>query len=358
MAVIGVGHLGKEHARILVGLPDVELVGVVDANLELAKAIGQKHGVDAYEQCWPLFGRIDAACVVVPTIHHVAVAEEFLSRGLPLLIEKPLTNSLAEADRLVELAKSHNTMIQVGHIERFNPAFEEVARRPMQPKLIRSQRVGAFSGRSADIGVVFDLMIHDLDLILSLAKSPVREVNAVGISVFGRHEDVANAHLVFENGCVAEVLASRASPQAVRSMQIWSPEGYADVDFSQRRVTLMQPSESVRRNGLDPAKLDVASRSRLREELFERHLPVRTIDGQAKDQLTAELTDFVQAVKTGGTPRVTGEAGRDAVALAERVVGACRQHRWDGKSTSQSGPHRMPAALGPLFAADQERHVA
>jgi predicted dehydrogenase len=355
MAVVGVGHLGKEHARILSGLAGVELVGVVDANLEQAQVIARKHNTQAFDQCWPLLGRVDAVSIVVPTGLHASVAEEFLKRGLPCLIEKPLAASLAQATSLVDLAHANDTFIQVGHIERFNPAYEEVVRRPLQPKMIRSHRAGPFTGRSADVGVVFDLMIHDLDLILTLVQAPVRSVHATGISMFGRHEDLCDARLSFENGCVAEVFASRASPTAVRTMQVWGPEGFADVDFAARRVTLMQPTDAVRRDGLDPQRLDPASRARIREELFERYLPTRTIDGRAQDQLTAELEDFVQAARTKGLPRVTGEAGRDAIALAERIVASCEQHRWDGSSESMAGPHRLPTARGTLFTADAER---
>ena len=357
VAVIGVGHLGKEHARILATLPDVELVGVVDANPQQAQAIAQKHNTQAYAECWPLYGRIDAASIVVPTTHHLAVAEEFIRRGVHLLIEKPLARSLDEADRLVEMSQAHRVIVQVGHIERFNPAFEEVLRGPIHPKLIRSQRVGPFSGRSSDIGVVLDLMIHDLDLLLTLVPSPVVDVDAVGIGVFGGHEDIVSARLCFANGCVAELLANRASPEPARRMQIWGHEGHADVDFSQRRVTLIQPTEAVRREGLNPSKLAAADRATLREDLFTKYLPTKTIDGQAKDQLTAELDDFVTSVRTGCSPRVTIQAGRDAVALAERILRATRQHRHDA-ADHPSGPHRLPFPTGPLYPVEDERQVA
>jgi len=344
-AVIGVGHLGKEHSRIAASLPDVELVGVVDANPEQAKAIAEKHNTKAYAHPHELLGKIDAASIVVPTTLHGQVAEAFLKAGTPLLIEKPLAGTLAEADRLVELSHAHNAIVQVGHIERFNPAYEEITMRSMNPRMIRCQRVGPFTGRSYDVGVVLDLMIHDLDLILALVKSPVRKVEAAGVCVFGGHEDVANARLEFANGCVAEVLASRASHVQARTMQIWGTAGFADIDFGQRKVTLVQPTDDVRRNGLNPNKLDAASRAKIREELFTKYLPVTTIDGQAKDQLTAELSHFVDCVRTGKTPRVTAEAGRDALALAERIVSALKKHRWDA-AEAPAGPHLLSATLG------------
>jgi len=291
--VIGVGHLGKEHARILAGLPDVELVGVADACFEQAQAVAQRLGTKPYGEFQPLLHLVDAACIVTPTTSHAAVAAEFLRRGIPLLVEKPLAASLTEADVLVHLAERHDTALQVGHIERFNPAFEELQRRPLQPKWIRAQRMGPFTGRSTDIGVVLDLMIHDLDLILALTQAPVRSVEALGLSVFGGHEDVANARLHFTNGCVADVTASRVSPVAQRTMQIWGPEGYVEADFAQRTVTLMQSSPAVRQHGLHPERLDAESRARLRDELFTRHLESTTIDGQAQDQLNCDLTHFL-----------------------------------------------------------------
>ena len=263
LAVIGVGHLGKEHARILAGMPDVELVGVADVNRDQADAIAQRHATRAYGDYQLLLSLVDAAVVVVPTTYHHAVAGCFLRRGIATLVEKPLAMNLAQARDLEKLARDHQVLLQVGHIERFNPAFEELQSRPLRPKFIASERLSPFSGRSADIGVVLDMMIHDLDLVLALVRSPVRSVQAVGIAVLGGHEDVAHAHLVFENGCVATLSASRVSPTTVRRMHLWGAEGFAGVDFAQRRLRLTQPSESFRQHHGDPRKLSAASLSRL-----------------------------------------------------------------------------------------------
>jgi predicted dehydrogenase len=356
MAVIGVGHLGKEHARILAGLPEVELVGVADVNVEQAHAVARRLGTQAFHDYWPLLNLVDAASIAVPTSLHVTVAREFLRRGIPLLVEKPLAPDLAGADDLVTLAHQSGVILQVGHIERFNPAFENLERRAIRPLLIRAHRVGPFSGRSADVGVVFDLMIHDLDLLLTLVDAPVSSVSATGLSVFGGHEDVASARLEFANGCTAEVTASRATAVPSRVMQVWAAEGYAELDFGQRRLTLVQPSAELRRNGLDPARLDLATRARVREELFGRHLETCVIDGKAQDQLTAELQHFITCVRAGGTPRVTGVAGRDAVALATAIIADIRNHAWDPAAAELRGPHQLPAPHGLLFqrAADQD----
>jgi predicted dehydrogenase len=332
MAVIGVGHLGKEHARILSGLPDVDLVGVADLNLSQAQAVAERVGTKAYSDYWPLLNLVDAATIVVPTTFHAAVATEFLKRGIPLLVEKPLATNLREADLLVRTAEESRTILQVGHIERFNPAFKELQRRSLQPKFIQAQRMHPFNGRCCDVGVVMDLMIHDLDLVLALVEAPVETVEALGISLFSQHEDVANARLHFANGCVAEVTASRATPVMSRSMHIWAAEGQAVLEFAQRKLTLSQTN----RQGVQTT----------------------SIDGQAQDQLTAELRHFVDCVRSNTSPLVSGREGREAIALAERIQASLRQHRWTGSTTDFVGPWRLPPALGPLFTPEVQKEVA
>src|SRR5262245_6118650 len=350
MAVIGVGHLGQHHARILAGLPDVELVGVVDANPDQARTIAGRLGTTAFEHFEPLLGRVDAVSVVTPTIFHHQVASAFLNAGTPVLVEKPVCRTVAEATDLIELAEKANVALQVGHIERFNPAFEELARRPIVPKFVEAERHGPFTGRSVDIGAVLDLMIHDLDLLLALIGGPVRSVSAVGAAVFGGHEDMVNARLEFANGCVAHVTASRISPRPKRRLRIWAPEGYAGIDFVSRKLTLVQPGEEVRRYGLRVDKLDAVAKARLKDEVFGRYLQVLHLDGDRKnDQLTSELKHFLECVRTGRRPRVTGEDGRDALELAERVLAALRAHQWEGRTDGPIGPGAMPKPSGWLF---------
>jgi predicted dehydrogenase len=358
-AVIGVGHLGKEHARILAGLPDVELVGVADTNAELARGVAARLGCQAYADSRPLVGGIDAAVVAVPTPYHHAVAAELLARGLPLLVEKPLAATLEEAEDLVGLAQRHGTLLQVGHIERFNPAWEECERYALQPKFVQAERLGPFTGRSADTGVVLDLMIHDLDLLLARVGAPVRTVEALGIALFGRCEDVANARLTFANGCVADLTATRASFVSRRSMQLWSPEGYAAVDFGARRLTLVQPSDELRRHGLDPARLDPAARATVKDDLFRKHFHVLERDcSGGSDALTRELQHFVQCVRTGRRPRAGGEEGRDAIALATRVVTALERHAWQGEAVGPIGPTERPEPLGRWFQPPGQQAAA
>jgi predicted dehydrogenase len=353
MAVIGVGHLGQAHARVLAGLPDVELVGVADVSAAQAAAVADRHGCRAYTHFGPLLDQVDAATVVVPTCHHHAVAAAFLDRGIPLLVEKPLAPTAEQADDLVRLAARHRAVLQVGHIERFNPAFEDLCGRPIRPKFVECERHGPFTGRSTDIGAVLDLMVHDLDLLHALDGSAAVSVEAMGITVFGGHEDLVNARIRFASGCVAHLTASRVSPLPKRRMRIWAAEGYAGLDFMQGRLTLVQPSDELRRCGLGHAPLDPARRAALKDEVFGRHLQVRqqacTADA---DQLTRELRHFIQCVRTGQRPRAGGEEGRAAVALACRVLDGVQRHQWEGRPDGPTGPNHMPAPAGRLFERD------
>jgi predicted dehydrogenase len=357
-AVIGVGHLGKEHARILECIPGVELVGVADVSLEQAQSVARKHQTQAFTEYWPLLNLVDAASIVVPTTHHLGVAREFLKRGISVLVEKPLALDAGQAEELVNLAQQHGAVLQVGHIERFNPAYEDLRSRPLKPKLLRAERMGPYTGRSTDIGVVLDLMIHDIDLALSLVKAPLQSVEAIGMTCYGGNEDVACARLRFANGCVAELTASRASPTASRRMQLWGPEGFAEADFGARKLTMVQPSEEVRANGLNPARLDAASRARIREELFSRHLEMLTIDGKAQDQLTCELQEFITCVQTGRTPRVSGQDGLAAMKVADQILASLRNHAWDDAQAGLKGPLSLPAPSGTLFAHRSNQEVA
>jgi predicted dehydrogenase len=332
----------------LASLPDVELVGVVDANPERVQMIAAQYQTNAYTDFEPLFKRVDAVTVVVPTLHHHNVASTFLQRGIPVLVEKPIATTVSQADELIQLARQAGVAFQVGHIERFNPAFEELANRPICPKFIESERHGPFTGRSTDIGVVLDLMIHDLDLLLSLVGGPISHVEALGFAVFGGHEDIVNARLTFASGCIAHVTSSRVAQSPRRRLRVWASEGYAGVDFVQKRLTLVQPSDKLREHGLKVAELDPNAREQLQDELFRKHLESQELDCNRGDQLTNELSHFVKCVRTGKKPRVTGEDGREALALAERILDCVRKHPWDGNGAC-FGTSGLPAPVGKLF---------
>lgn len=350
VAVVGVGHLGQHHARILSTFPDVDLVGVVDPNPDQAAKVAKLCRTRPFTSHDPLVAMVDAVSVATPTIAHYPVAAQFLKAGVPVLVEKPICQTVAQADDLIRLAAEASVPFQVGHIERFNPAFEELLKRPITAKFIEAERHGPYTGRSVDIGAVLDLMIHDIDLLIALVRSPVREVSAVGAAIFGGHEDMVNARLIFESGCVAHVTASRIAARPKRRMRVWAPEGYAGIDFYTRRLSLVQQSDDLRQNGLHPERMDAAARARLKDEVFGKHLEVLGVDGDRKwDQLTSELRHFVDSVKNGTTPRVTGEDGREALSIAERVLASARAHQWCGTADGPTGPTNMPTPAGKLF---------
>ncbi len=280
IAVIGAGHLGRIHARLLAEMSHVELTGVVDPVPAARDKVAADHGTRAFADHGELVGRIDGAVIATPTRAHHAVALDFLRHGVPVFIEKPMAADLVEADDLVRASRVHGAVVQVGHIERFNPAFTAAAAHIDRARYIESVRASTFTGRSTDIGVVYDLMIHDIDLSLALAGSNVTRVSALGVALLGRHEDVAQARLEFENGCVAHLSASRASFAAAprRQMQVWSEAGFAAIDFGDRSAHVVRPSESVREHRFDYESLDAGERAGFKDRLFSELLPVEVLD--------------------------------------------------------------------------------
>ena len=353
VAVVGVGHLGKEHARILSSMPEVHLVAVIDPNLAQAEGVATRCNTRAVGDYRSVIGSIRGAIIATPTCHHHAVARDLLQNGVGLLVEKPLASTPVQARDLVAIAEANRVPLQVGHIERFNPAFEELASRPLAPRYLACERYSGFSGRSTDVGVVLDLMIHDIDLVLSLVRSPVASVEAMGVSVLGGNEDMVQARVRFENGCVADFSASRVHPEPTRRMRVWGAEGYAGVDFAKRTLSLMQPGEHLRHGRIDSRRLDPATVLSLKTELFGRHVHTTEVDCSARherDQLTRELDDFVGCLRTGQRPRVGGEAGADALELAARILLSLEAHQWEGEINGAMGPHQIPAIAGRLFA--------
>lgn len=352
VGVVGVGSLGQHHARILAGLPDVQLVGVVDPNRQQAETVAGKHQCRVFETLESLKTEVDAVSIVTPTKYHSSSALEFLAAGIPCLVEKPLASTIEEAKLIVNTAKKHGALLQVGHIERFNPGFGVVESSSLRPRYIDAQRLAPFSGRALDVGVVFDLMIHDIDLVLSLVRSPVTKVDALGVSIFGVHEDLANARLHFANGCVATLSASRVHPQAVRTMNLFGVEGYAGIDFGKKSATLLQPTHLFRSGQLDVRQLDGAGIARFKESLFGQHIQSNQIaPSTAVDQLTAELMDFVEAIRISRQPKVTGEDGLAAVETAHQILHVMSRHDWEGNG-EYHGPTALPLGNGALFTPE------
>ena len=332
--VVGVGALGKHHARILAGMDGVDLVAVADPREEIGREIAADYNADWVADYRSAIARIDAASIVVPTSLHLPVAREFLQRGIPVLVEKPLTASVAEARQLVDLSHQNDAVLQVGHVERFNPAMQTAREQCCQPRYIRTERVSPFPFRSTDIGVVHDLLIHDLDLVLSLVNSPVESVDAIGTRVVSHHEDVVNVRLRFLNGCVADLTASRVHPSARRMMQLWSATRSVSVDFHSREVVTYSPDESLLA-GFSPVDLAMqpgADIEQLKKDIFGRfiHTEHPVVSTEA-DALTAELSEFITCVRTGDTPSCDGIAGLAAVELAERVLLSLDDNTWGSR---------------------------
>jgi predicted dehydrogenase len=330
LAVIGAGHLGRIHARLASSLEGAKLVAVADVSERARNEVAAETGTSAVADFRELVGHIDAAIIATPTSTHAAIGLELLEAGIPVLIEKPLTSNLAEADRLVRLAQSRNVVLQVGHVERFNPAF--TAARPLLDgvRYISGERLSGYPARSTDIGVVLDLMIHDLDIVLSAVASSVRRVDALGAAVIGPREDLATARIEFANGCVANLTASRVSYVTRRAMQFYSPAGYVAIDFASRTATAVTLPEA--QHGVGPREGDVMAEYLKRRELVAADC----------NQIADEQREFVASIRGGASPRVPGTAGRDAVALAERVLDSIARHQWDGHDRGRMGPHALP----------------
>jgi predicted dehydrogenase len=340
MGVVGVGALGRHHARILSQMDGVELVAVAEAHAARGQDIAAQHGTQWLADYHDLIPLVDAVSVVVPTVAHLEVAAEFLSRGIPVLVEKPLAHELAAAEALVELAERKHTLLQVGHVERFNPAWQTAVPWCCSPKYIRAERLAPFTFRSTDIGVVLDLMIHDLDLVLSLAQSRIRSVEAFGIGVMGSHEDAAQARLTFENGCIADLTASRISPEAKRSVQVWSLSGCVTVDLHQRKVTRFAPSAALRfaESPVQRAQRSGADVDALKLAVFGEMIEIQELPVHQADALTNELREFVDCVTQHRRPLVDGVQALAAMAAADLVLKQIAAHRWEGTSTGLTGP--------------------
>jgi len=304
--VVGTGYVGKFHAEKYTRLDEVELVGVVDTEPATAEAVADKFGVPAYTDHRELLGKVDAVSVVVPTPAHFAVSRDFLEHDVDVLIEKPMTSTLEEADELIRIAESRGLIIQVGHLERFNSAvvaLKDILKRPL---FIESHRLSTFKPRGADVSVVLDLMIHDIDIILNFVRSEVTDVRAAGVSVISDHVDIANARLEFASGCVANVTASRISLKNERKIRLFQRDAYISVDFASHEITVIRQNGQVQTDALIPG-MDI-------NQLCFTH----------GDALEDEIRSFVRAVVRRESSEVTGQMGRDALRVALSIMDQIR----------------------------------
>ena len=299
IAVVGVGHLGQHHARLLASMDGVQLVGIVDTKPGRAGEIASKLGVPSFTHLGelPLDG-LDAVTIAVPTVSHLDVALPLIDAGVSVLVEKPLSSSLDDADRMIESAARRGVVLAAGHTERFNPAVVAALPLVSNPRFIEVHRLGTFPERSLDIDVIFDLMIHDLDLLLTSVKSEVVSIEAIGVNVLTPKTDIANVRLRFESGCIANVTASRISRDKIRKVRFFQPASYLSIDYAAQEAEIYRLVAQNGRPQIEGGKLDI-----------KRDEPLR-----------AELADFVGAVRDRREPGVSGRAGRDALALATKVA--------------------------------------
>ena len=296
VGVVGVGHLGSMHARVYSALKSTNLIGVCDVEKKHAKRVGRKYNVWYFADYREFFDKIQAVSIVVPTVHHYKIARDFLEAGIHVLVEKPMTKTLQEADELVRIANEKNLVLQVGHIERFNPAILSMEPYLKSPRFIEGQRMGPFTkkARIKDVGVVLDLMIHDIDIILSLVKSEVKHIEAVGTSSVSEHEDMANVRLTFKNGIICDITASRITKEEVRRIRIFQEDSYIALDFLHREAYIFR-------------KID--------GDIKKERIKIKK-----HESLKQELKSFVNCVRNGSRPIVSGKEGRDALAVALAIL--------------------------------------
>jgi len=329
VAVVGTGEFGRNHARVYRELPGAELVGIYDKDPARAAAVALEFNTQVLPDLSVLRGRVDAASVAVPTVVHAQVGCQLLEMGIDVLVEKPMAVNLAEADLLLVAAKKQQRILQIGHVERFNPAVIAVEPVLNRPLFFEVHRLGVFTPRSLDVDVIYDLMIHDLDILLALVREPVSEVKAVGIPVLTDKVDIAHARLEFAGGAVANVTASRVSTERVRKMRFFQQHEYISLDYARRDALRV----AVKKPGPQP------------EFGFEK------LPAPAVEPLHAELEAFLDSVRTRREPRTSGEAGRAALDLASRVMASIQEH---AERVQLTGGHT--AASIAAFAAQEKTH--
>ncbi|MCH8805367.1 MAG: Gfo/Idh/MocA family oxidoreductase [Planctomycetes bacterium] len=336
VAVIGAGHMGRHHVRVYSEMPTARLMAVIDTDIERAKALAEPLGVAYAQRYTPELGHLAAVTVAVPTVRHLEVASPFIERGIGVLIEKPLAPTVDEAERIAALAQRHDAIVQVGHTERFNPAVRAVERLGVRPKFVETHRISPFSFRSADVGVVFDMMIHDIDIMLHLVRDEVKRADAVGINVLGPHEDVANARVVCKGGAVANLTASRLALKTERKLRVFCENAYISLDYQKKvgvAITLDKNLNLLRLM----REHNIEDLSQMAGLDFGKMIHVEPLVIDDKDALRTELETFLDCVRRRKKPPVSAEDGVAAVRLAAMIVDSIQAHRWDGEGGTRVG---------------------
>ncbi|MCS7337922.1 MAG: Gfo/Idh/MocA family oxidoreductase [Verrucomicrobiae bacterium] len=326
VAVVGTGSLGKEHARLYHALAangQIEFAGVYDIRREVAQSVAARFGVRAFDSLDAAAAAADAFSIVTPTSTHFEIAKMLLAQGKHVLVEKPMTDNTAQASELVELARRNNCILQVGHVERFNPVFKYLETVAAEPRFIEAHRLSPYPARSTDIGVVLDLMIHDLDVVMAFVKAPVASVEAVGVAVLSQSEDIANARLRFANGCVANLTASRVSPERMRKIRVFSARpvpSYISLDYRAQEGFIYRLAREGEQESSVLKKLFAGKHSTIVSSFAGRCIVREPVPIQKDEPLKLELEHFVQCVLERQTPAVSGESAKRALELAIEIT--------------------------------------
>jgi predicted dehydrogenase len=328
-AVIGAGKMGTIHAKVYDQLPQSDLVAIVDIVPEKAQRLAEQYSCLATTHCDDILDKVDAVTIAAPTAEHLNLTKIFIGNKIPVLIEKPLAANVKEGRKITALARQNNTVVAVGHSERCNPVVQAIKRLDIEPKFIEASRVSPYPFRSIDIGVVLDVMIHDIDIILSLAASKVKKVDAVGVSVIDQAEDICNARIVFENGCIANVTASRLALKTERKLRVFSKQAYLSADFIKKDGTVIKAAPNINvpelikqhqtREDFDPMSVN-----------WLDFLHIEQLDVDDKEPLRIEQEAFLRAVEDGTlAPEVSAEEGLAALECAEKILASIKKHKWD-----------------------------
>ena len=327
-AVVGAGKMGAIHAKVYNQLDNSQLVAIADNDTERAEKLAKEYGAKAVTDCSELIGNVDAVTISAPTVCHCDLAKLFIENGIAVMIEKPLAASVEQGRQIVDLAKQHNVVVAVGHSERCNPVVQAMKRLKIEPKYIEANRISPYSFRSTDIGVVLDVMIHDIDIILSLAESKIKKIDAVGVNVIGENEDICNARIVFENGCIANITASRLALKTERKVRVFSSQAYLSLDYFKKEGIVIKADPNV--------NVVEWIRDKQQEDNFDFSdvnwldlLHIEQLDIQDAEPLRVEQQAFLEAVAgKSDRPEVTAEEGLAAMECAEAILAAIKEHKW------------------------------
>ena len=328
-AVVGAGKMGVIHAKVYDQLPQSDFVAVVDADIKKAEKLAKKYKCSAFTDCGDILGKIDAVTIATPTVTHLELAKIFIENNIAVMIEKPLAADVRQGRKIVELAKKNNNVVAVGHSERCNPVVQAIKRLDIEPKFIEASRISPYPFRSTDVGVVLDVMIHDIDIILSLANSEIKKIDAVGVSVIDEKEDICNARIVFENGCIANITASRLALKTERKVRVFSRQAYLSVDYFKKSGTIIKAGPNI--DVVEKIKeLKKAGKFELLKTKWSDLLHIEKLEIDDKEPLRLEQEAFLRSVADRGVkPEVSAEEGLAALECAGEILVSVEKYKWD-----------------------------